>query len=380
MADFHIDSIETIVSHPGEILRCELEARNMSQKDLSEAMGKAAPVINDIIKGKRDIKVEIAVLLEAIFDNIKAEKWLEWQNQFDLQEVRKQKEIQEAQSFIADWNALKNVVNVNYLKKKLGLGKEIKENVNLIFSFLGVSSVSQLEGKITTLSSYFRKSESLQTNYINLMTWMAIVRQRSEAMQLNRRFDINRINQLVENINHILFDNKDTVARLEKTFGEFGVKFIEEKKLEKMPVDGYSFWDGDNPTIVITKRLNRIDNLAFVLFHELGHVCLHLLDEENRHHDFIEADPNSRNEQTCKMYEDEANKFANEKIWNGIDYKSLFSKVVNPYAATRFLETISRTYNINLGIVVGQYQFFCSERKLCNNAYSVCHKLIQTIN
>ena len=32
-----------------------------------------------------------------------------------------------------------------------------------------------------------------------------------------------------------------------------------EKKLEKMPVDGYSFWDGDNPTIVITKRLNRID-------------------------------------------------------------------------------------------------------------------------
>lgn len=64
-----------------------------------------------------------------------------------------------------------------------------------------------------------------------------------------------------------------------------------------MPVDGYSFWEGDNPTIVITKRLNRIDNFAFVLFHELGHICLHLLDEKNRNQDFIETDPNSRNEQ-----------------------------------------------------------------------------------
>lgn len=380
MVDFHIDNLEAIVSHPGEILRCELEFRGMSQKDLSEATGKATPVINDIIKGKRNINVEIAVLLEAIFGNIKAEQWLEWQLQFDLQEIRKQKEIQEAQSFIATWNTLKNTINVNYLKKRLGLGREIKENINIIFSFLGVSSAVQLEEKITSLSSYFRKSDSFQTSYINLMTWMAIVRHRSEIMYMNRRFDINRIDQLVENINYILFDNKDTIARLEKTLGDFGVKFIEEKKLEKMPVDGYSFWDGDSPTIVITKRLNRIDNLAFVLFHELGHICLHLLDKENRHHDFIEADSNSRNEQTYKRYEDEANKFANEKIWNGVDYKSLFSKIVNPYAATKFLETISRTYNINSGIVVGQYQFYCNERKLCNNAYSVCNKLIQTIN
>ena len=260
MTDFHIDNLEAVVSHPGEILRCELEIRGMSQKDLSEATGKATPVINDIIKGKRNINVEIAVLLEAIFGNIKAEQWLEWQSQFDLQEIRKQKEIQDAQSFIATWNTLKNTINVNYLKKRLGLGKEIKENIKINFSFLGVSSAVQLEEKIASLSSYFRKSDSLQTNYINLMTWMAIVRHRSEIMHLDRRFDINRIDQLVEYINYILFDNKNTVARLEKTLGDFGVKFIEEKKLEKMPVDGYSFWDGDNPTIVITKRLNRIDN------------------------------------------------------------------------------------------------------------------------
>ena len=165
-------------------------------------------------------------MLEAIFGNIKAEQWLEWQSQFDLQEIRKQKEIQDAQSFIATWNTLKNTINVNYLKKRLGLGKEIKENINIIFSFLGVSSAVQLEEKIASLSSYFRKSDSLQTNYINLMTWMAIVRHRSEIMHLDRRFDINRIDQLVENINYILFDNKNTVARLEKTLGDFGVKFI----------------------------------------------------------------------------------------------------------------------------------------------------------
>ena len=212
------------------------------------------------------------------------------------------------------------------------------------------------------------------------MTWMAIVRHRSEVLHLNKSFDVTRVNVLVENINNILFENRDTISRLEKVFGEFGVKFIEETKLEKMPVDGYSFWEGDNPTIVITKRLNRIDNLAFVIYHELGHICLHLTSKDSRHDDFIEADPSSRNELNRRIYEDEANRFANEKIWSGVDQKTLFSKIVNPYAAAKYLVAISEKYGINPGIVAGQYQFFCSENQLCSNAYSVCHKLIQTIN
>ena len=379
MARLRIHGIELSAEHPGEMLRCELEERGMSQKDLADAINKATPVINDIIKGKRDINVEIAVLLEAVFGDIPAETWLNLQNQYDLQKIRSQKIIQQLQSSIMDWNVLKTLVNINYLKKRLGLGKNIKENIDRIYSFFGVESIDQLRQKTSLISSYFRKSESRQTDYVNLMTWMAIVRHRSEEVILNKAFSIECIDELTQAINSILFDNHNTIQRIETLLSQYGIKFIEEKKLEKMPVDGYSFWDGNNPTIVITKRMNRIDNLAFVLFHELAHICLHLFDKD-RSQDFIEADPNSRNEQNNKIFEEEANKFANDKIWEGVDYKELFVRIPYPYAAANILRAISNAYHINPGIVVGQYQFFCHERKLCNNAYSVCHQLIQTIN
>lgn len=380
MADIHLNNIALSADHPGEILKCELEARGMSQKDLSEAIGKATPIINDIIKGRRDINVEIAVLLEMTLDNISAETWLNWQNAYDLQKIREQEEIRRLQTSISTWNTLKTLVNVNHLKKRLGLGKDIGENVNRVFAFLGVDSTQQLEAKIHSISAYFRKSDNLQTDYVNLMTWMAIVRHRSDELSLANKFSINCINKLTRVLNAILYENNNTISRIEQLLANYGIKFIVEKKLEKMPVDGYSFWVGENPTIVMTKRLNRIDNFAFVLFHELGHIVLHLLDSNNRVQDFIETDVNTQDEHKNNDYEAAANKFAKDCIWGNIDHKTLFGKVTNPYSAGNYLTMISERLKINTGIVVGQYQFYCSEKKLCSNAYAVCHKLTQTIN
>lgn len=380
MADIHINNITLSAEHPGEILRCELEARGISQKDLAEAIGKATPIINDIIKGRRDINVEVAVLLEIALGNITAETWLNWQNAYDLQKIREQDEIRRLQTSISTWNTLKTLVNVNHLKKRLGLGKDISENVNKVFIFLGVDSTQQLEAKIHSISAYFRKSDNLQTDYVNLMTWMAIVRHRSDELSLANKFSINCINKLTRALNAILYENNNTISRIEQLLANYGIKFIVEKKLEKMPVDGYSFWVGENPTIVMTKRLNRIDNFAFVLFHELGHIVLHLLDPDNRVHDFIETDVNTRDEHKNNDYEAAANKFAKDCIWGNIDHKTLFGKVTNPYSACNYLTMISERLKINTGIVVGQYQYYCSEKKLCSNAYAVCHKLTQTIN
>ena len=373
MADIYLNDVILSTEHPGEMLRCELEARSMSQRDLAEAIDKATPIINDIIKGRRDINAEIAVRLEVVLDNISAETWLNWQNAYDIQRIRENEDTQN----ITVWNTLKTLVNINYLKKRLNLDKNIESNINRVYKFLGVESTQQLQDKISTISAYFRKSENYQTNYINLMTWIAIVRHRSESLTLENRFDPNSIQELVCHINKILYDNNDTISRIERLLSHYGIKFIVEEKLEKMPVDGYSFWEGNNPTIVMTKRLNRIDNFAFVLFHELGHIYLHLLNSDNKNHDFIETEV--KVDEGCQ-YENEANKFAKECIWGEIDHIALFARVSNPYTAGNYLSMISSRLNINLGVVVGQYQYFCYERKLCSNAYTVCNKFMQKIN
>ena len=62
------------VEHPGVILDNVLKERGISQKDLSDAIGKSTPVINDIIKKRRSISPEIAYMLEVVIEDIPAEE------------------------------------------------------------------------------------------------------------------------------------------------------------------------------------------------------------------------------------------------------------------------------------------------------------------
>ena len=48
------------------------------------------------------------------------------------------------------------------------------------------------------------------------------------------------------------FNNKNTLENTERVLNQFGIKFITIPKLEKTPIDGYSFWSGDNPAIALT--------------------------------------------------------------------------------------------------------------------------------
>ena len=69
--------------HPGEIIKDELEAIDMTQKELAILLGVKSSYINEIIKGKRNITAEIAVLLENVF-KIPAMHWMSYQSQYDI--------------------------------------------------------------------------------------------------------------------------------------------------------------------------------------------------------------------------------------------------------------------------------------------------------
>lgn len=51
--------------HPGEILREELKARGIKQKDFAKAIGWQATHLNEFIKGKRNLNEDLAMRLES---------------------------------------------------------------------------------------------------------------------------------------------------------------------------------------------------------------------------------------------------------------------------------------------------------------------------
>lgn len=359
--------------HPGEILQSVLEDYAMSQKELAVAIGKPSPIVNDIIKGKRNINPEFAVLLEAVLPNISAADWMSMQTQYDISNLKRQEEIQQQKDLIERWNALKEYLNLNYMKKRLRLADDLGQSLNAIFGYLGISEVSELKAKQESVMGYFKKSEKSSTDPINLLTWLCVVRHRSDESSLDVEFDVSKVGKLTSELNEVFFVNKDVESTVTNLLNSYGIKFFVEKKLDRMAVDGVAFWSGDNPTIVMTERMNRIDNFAFVLCHELGHVVKHLNKE--RKTEFLD-DMNGFKNDSC---ENEANQFAEDTLWKGFARDSAFNKIRVPFAASRFLQQISVSQRINISIVVGQYQHYCAQYNKTSSPYAICRNLIEKI-
>ena len=77
-----------IATHPGEMLRSEfLEPMNLSQAELARALDIPQNRINELVRGKRGITPETALLLADYFGN-SAEFWMNLQSAHDLTGAR----------------------------------------------------------------------------------------------------------------------------------------------------------------------------------------------------------------------------------------------------------------------------------------------------
>ena len=52
-------------THPGEILKDEIEYRKISQRALARQMGISYSQLNEVLNGKRPVNTELALLFEA---------------------------------------------------------------------------------------------------------------------------------------------------------------------------------------------------------------------------------------------------------------------------------------------------------------------------
>ena len=69
--------------HPGEILRDELDARELRKIDFAKALGVTPGNLSELLKGKRHISALTAIKLEKLL-GISAEYWLRVQMYYDL--------------------------------------------------------------------------------------------------------------------------------------------------------------------------------------------------------------------------------------------------------------------------------------------------------
>ena len=81
-------------THPGEVLKDEIEYRKISQRKLAAEIGVSNTALNEILNGKRPVTTQTAYLIEAALD-IPADSLLTLQMWYDMQTAKANKSFME---------------------------------------------------------------------------------------------------------------------------------------------------------------------------------------------------------------------------------------------------------------------------------------------
>lgn len=79
-------------THPGEVLKDELEARGISKRELADTIGLTYSVVNEILNGRRSLTAKTALMFEAALD-IPADALMYLQTKFNMQTTRNDKSV-----------------------------------------------------------------------------------------------------------------------------------------------------------------------------------------------------------------------------------------------------------------------------------------------
>ena len=92
-------------THPGEVVKDEIEYRKISQRRLAEQTGIHYKVLNDILNGRRSMTTATAMMLEAAL-GVPADSLMRLQLKYNMQQATRDRSFMERLAQIRKYAAL----------------------------------------------------------------------------------------------------------------------------------------------------------------------------------------------------------------------------------------------------------------------------------
>jgi len=333
--------------HPGITLQDELEAAGFTQRSLASELGIQPSLLNEIVKGKRNITAELALLLEAAL-GIDASFWLNLQKGYELDVARIKEAKEKKAENVARWQVLKKFIPYKYFINQGILNGDPQQDIKRVLDIYKVSNIEAIQEKVNAYEpAYFRKSSKLLIDKINLNGWVHAAKFLANQQEV-KSFIPSLRESIIKQLRTAIKRNENLIETVKGILGETGIKFLILTKPDKTPVDGFCFWSGNNPAIILTLRHKHLDKFAFNLFHELAHVYEHLINHPGK--DFLDLNL-EENEEEINSVEQQANNTASNMLipssaWEG--FISSPNRMDNDY-----IISLSQQLDIHPAILVG---------------------------
>ena len=254
------------VDHPGTFIVEELEARNWQQVDLAYILGISPPQLSPLLNGKASVTPDMAAALGDAFD-MPADFFANLQKMYDL---HKAKPVDPGVRTRASW--------VSYFPVRDMIKRGWIEDTEpglldlQMMRFFGKNRIEDIPfvggGEIAAHAA--KKSSNYDSITPPQFAWLHRVMKIAETIRAPLYSEDNLRKNLPKIRAHLL--DKDDLIHIPQILLTAGVRFVLVEALPASKIDGVCVWIDGQPAIGMTTRLDRLDNFAFVLRHEIEHV------------------------------------------------------------------------------------------------------------
>ena len=336
------DRIPAEVFPPGEFIRDELEARDWTQQDLADILGRPIQAVNEVISAKKSITPETAQGLGDAFGT-GAQLWLNLESVYRLSLCRLHSDKDVARrARVYDKAPIKQMTKRGWI----GESSNTEDLEREIVRFFELESIESSP----ILSAAARKSTSYGERTPSELAWCF------RAKHLASTLDAAAYSEdgLLERLSSLrqLAGDIEGIERVPDFLANLGIRLVIVEHLPKTHMDGVAFWlDEQSPVIAMSLRYDRIDWFWHTLGHELWHI-------KNR--DSWELDNNlvgKGRQKTADKPDSErkADEMAARLMVSGKEIDSFIARVRPLFSKKRIVQFANRI-GVHPGIVVGQLQ------------------------
>lgn len=347
MTEHSIINNQAKALHPGLRIKQELKSLGLTQKNAAAILDMQPSHLSEIVRGKRNVTKAVAIKLQSLFP-IPAEEWMHLQAAFDYQcntgDCSDSCEF-EAEQILAEYNQVYDMRLIFRTTDKC----KAKPSERLAFCKDVLHFGSPAEQQ-RSLQGRFHKSSKTGLDTRMIATWSVLAMYEAEQKPFpSGVFRKEECDELGRKLETIFSDNHNTFNRVERTLADYGIKFCVVPKVPHASIDGFTFYSQGVPCIVVTKRFDRIDNLAFAILHELGHLKLHLNQNGIGKVTVVNPDIEQQEWEELEANEYAANMLMPDVLWNTLPPMKLYPRAIQT-AVTKW----ARKNNKNKWIVLGR--------------------------
>ena len=324
------------VSPPGRIISAELEARDWTQKDLAQIMGRPEQMVSEIIRGRKRVTSETALELADVFGT-SAAFWANLEANYRLHEAATGARGRD----ISRRSRLFSLAPVRELQKRGWIPRtsDLGELEATVLAFLRQASLDETPA----LAANFRQSAARTADDRAMLAWV----RRVEALSAEQRlppFEHSKLAAALPRIRE-LTATPSAVSTVPDLLAEVGIHFVIVPHLQKTYIDGAALAATGRPTVAVSLRYDRIDSFWFTLMHELAHLAL---GHAGNYVDNLDDPARSKDEK-------QADKAASDWLIDPGPYAAFVNHTPRPFSL-HSIEAFARSQSRHPGIVVGRLQ------------------------